>query len=165
MLEQGTPNFSPFSGKLRVRVCGILIEDEKVLLINHRNIGPLGYLWSPPGGGVEFSESLHEALKKEFLEETSLHIEVRDYLFVNEHIDNRHHAIELFFSVKRISGDPELGSDPELDASNQILQDIKYFSFDEIKQLPEDAFHRAFSTINNLKEILNIRGLITFKDY
>ena len=165
MLESHTTNSSPFSGKIRVRACGMLIKNDKVLLLNHHSVGPLGYLWSPPGGGVEFGQSLHETLKREFMEETNLKIEVEDYLFTNEHIDERHHAIELFFSVRLLSGELTLGTDPELASTDQILTDARYFSMEEIRQMPKDAIHSTFSTINNLKEILNIRGLITFKDY
>ena len=164
MLENHTKS-SPFSQKLRVRVCGILIKKNKVLLLNHQTIGPLGYLWAPPGGGVEFGQSLHEALKKEFMEETNLTIEVGSYLFTNEHIDDKHHAIELFFEVKAVSGELSLGFDPELSATDQILNEVKYMSLDEIKEIPKAGVHQVFSRINNVKEILNIRGLITFKDY
>lgn len=165
MLDSKTINSLPFSGKLRVRVCGILIEGGKVLLLKHNKIGSLGYLWSPPGGGVEFGQSVIDALKKEFLEETNLIVEVENYLFLNEHMDDHYHAIELFFSVKRVSGDLALGSDPELPLSEQILAEARYFDDEELRQIPEEAIHSAFSTINNLKEILNIRGLITFKVY
>ena len=80
--ENHTEN--PCEGKVRVRVCGILHENGKILLLKHESIGPAGYLWSPPGGGVEFGESLVETLEKEFLEETNLSIKVGNYLFTNE---------------------------------------------------------------------------------
>jgi len=165
MLERPATITSPFSGKVRVRVCGILIQDNKVLLLNHKTIGARGYLWSPPGGGVEFGETTDQALRKEFMEETNLKVKVKEYLFAHEHIDQKHHAIELFFSVEHISGELKLGTDPELSPSNQILSEAKFFTFSELQRIPSDAIHSAFSTISNLKEILSIRGLITFKDY
>lgn len=153
------------SGKVRVRVCGILVRNEKVLLLKHYSIGSRGYLWSPPGGGVEFGQRLQEALQREFLEETNLSIEVGEYLFTNEHIDNQHHAIELFFVVKHRSGRLKLGIDPELDSSNQILTEAKFLSKQEIEQIPKDAIHSIFSSTNDWRDVLNIRGLITFKNY
>ncbi|WP_420318276.1 NUDIX domain-containing protein [Ekhidna sp.] len=152
-----------FEEKVRVRVCGILEEDNQILLLKHDKIGPAGYLWSPPGGGVEFGESHEEALKKEFKEETNLVVEIVKFLFTNEFISEKHHAIELFFLVKRISGDLMLGNDPELGPEQQILSDARFFSYDELKTLPKNAIHNAFNTVYERDKITELRGLITFK--
>ena len=162
MLDTKMEKKTPFSGKVRVRACGILVKDGKILLLRHRSIGPRGYLWSPPGGGVLFGQSLHETLRREFLEETNLIVDVGEYLFTNEHIDNQHHAIELFFTVKHCSGRLKLGIDPELNPSDQILTEAKFLSYQDIEQIPKDAIHRIFSSTNDWKEILSIQGLITF---
>ena len=98
-----------FIGKVRVRVCGILEEEGKILLLKHQPFGPAGYLWLPPGGGVEFGDTLEETLRREFLEETHLNIEIEKYLFSNEFITNQLHALEHFYLVKRISGQLKLG--------------------------------------------------------
>ncbi len=162
MLETSNTD-NPFTGKVRVRVGGILQENEKLLLLKHKNLGPEGYLWLPPGGGVEYGESLHEALKKEFLEETNLEIEVGEYLFTNEFIKKPYHAIEIFFSVKRISGTLKLGFDPELSKNHQILEEAKFFSMQEIEALPKTAIHNAFQTAGVQDKITDLRGLFTFK--
>ena len=152
-----------FQGKVRVRVCGILKENSEILLLKHNSIGPEGYLWSPPGGGVEFGENIAETLKKEFLEETNLHVEVGEYLFANEYIGGNHHAIELFFEVRRLSGDLELGSDPELSAEKQILTEARFFSASDLAAIPENAIHNAFNAAGERDKITELRGLITFK--
>ncbi|MEO9873117.1 NUDIX domain-containing protein [Ekhidna sp.] len=154
---------NPFEGKVRVRVCGILEEDGKFLLLKHLSIGPAGYLWSPPGGGVEFGESVHETLKKEFMEETNLKIDVKEYLFTNEYIDNKHHAIELFFNVSRISGTLKLGEDPELNKKSQILAEARFFSKEDLKKLSQETIHNAFNTAGERDKIAELRGLVTFK--
>ncbi|WP_436517226.1 NUDIX domain-containing protein [Ekhidna sp. To15] len=154
---------NPFGGKVRVRVGGLLVENSKILLLKHQNIGPEGYLWSPPGGGVEFGESLHEALKKEFLEETNLNINVGEYLFTNEFIRKPYHAIELFFLVKRTSGTLKLGYDPELAENQQMLTDAKFFSAKEIETIPTAAIHNVFNTAGARHKITDLRGLFTFK--
>ncbi|MEQ6166565.1 MULTISPECIES: NUDIX hydrolase [unclassified Ekhidna] len=162
MLEQKQKE-NPFEGKVRVRVCGLLIENSKVLLLKHDNIGPGTHLWSPPGGGVEFGESLEETLKKEFEEETNLNIEVGDYLFTNEFIGNKYHAIELFFKVIRISGEMKLGNDPELSPEDQILSELRFFSPEELEKLPAETIHNAFDAAGARDKIAELRGLITFK--
>lgn len=154
---------NPFEGQVRVRVCGLLVENGQILLLKHDNIGPGGHLWSPPGGGVEFGENLEETLKKEFEEETNLHIEVGDYLFTNEFISNKYHAIELFFEVCRISGEISLGNDPELSAEEQILSELRFFSQEELEKLPAETIHNAFDAAGARDKIAELRGLITFK--
>ena len=52
-----------FGGKVRVRVGGILIENDQILLLKHEGVGKKEFLWSPPGGGMEFGENAEENLK------------------------------------------------------------------------------------------------------
>lgn len=154
---------NPFGGKVRVRASGILIENEKILLLRHENLGSAGYLWLPPGGGVEFGDSLYDTLKKEFQEETNLTIEIGQFLFVNEFIKQPYHAIELFFEVKRVSGTLELGFDPELSADEQMLSDAKFFSRSEIDDLDSETIHNMFDSAGARDKITDLRGLFTFK--
>ena len=145
-----------FQGKVRVRVCGLLISEDKVLLLNHSGIGQKGALWSPPGGGIEFGEGAKETLIREFMEETNLEITVGEYLFLNEHIDEKHHAIELFFRVTYRSGHLSLGTDPEMD--EQILTDVKFFSLVEIRKEPIGTVHSIFEKVDSLDDLFNLRG-------
>lgn len=46
-----------------------------------------------PGGGVQHGESLVEALRREVLEETGVHVQVHEALFVREFIADRHHNL------------------------------------------------------------------------
>ena len=153
----------PFSHKVRVRVCGILTENDKILLLKHDSIGQEGHLWAPPGGGVAFGESLDECLKKEFLEETNLVIEVGSYLFTNEYIGPKYHAIEVFFEVFLKSGALKLGSDPELPLNEQILSEAKFFSPEELEALPDNTLHNAFYASETPYKITDLKGLLTFK--
>ena len=164
MLGDSDQNQYSFENKVRVRVCGILKDTKGTLLLKHKGIGKAGYLWSPPGGGVEFGDSLINTLVREFKEETNLDIEVGEFLFTNEHIDSTHHALEFFFRVKQVSGSLLLGFDPELAASKQILTDAKFFSTEELNQLPGNALHSAFLLAKTRDKIDDLRGLITFKD-
>ena len=155
---------SPFEKKVRVRVCGILSEPQGILLIKHEGIGEGGHLWSPPGGGVEFGERLEQCLEREFKEETNIDVKATAYLFSNEHIDRIHHAIELFFKVVRVSGELQLGSDPELAQEDQMMKEARFFTPEALYQLPENTLHEAFLTSNSRERIGDLRGLITFKD-
>jgi len=130
-----------FGGRIRVRICGILIENEQILLVKHRGLGEAGFLWNPPGGGANFGESYAETLKREFLEETGLEVEGGRFLVFNEFISKGIHALELFFEVKRTAGRLQLGMDPELSMEEQMLIDLKFWTKEEISQLPAHQFH------------------------
>jgi 8-oxo-dGTP diphosphatase len=149
-----------FQGKVRVRAVGLLIEDNRLLLLKHSGLGPQGFIWSPPGGGVEFGLSAEETVIKEFREETHLKISVERFLFVNEHRDRIHHAVELFFEVRKISGTPTLGSDPEI--NEQILTEINYFTMEELRQLPSLAAHSILSGIDTIEDVLKLKGYYKF---
>ena len=60
-------------------VGGVIIHEGSVLLVR-RASEPLKGEWSIPGGLVELGEKLAEAVKREVLEETALHIEPGDVL-------------------------------------------------------------------------------------
>lgn len=155
----------PFEGKVRVRVCGILMESEQILLLKHDRIGSLGYLWAPPGGGVKFGNSLEETLIREFQEETGLSIEIKDYLFTNEYIGKKYHALEVFYKVERKGGELRLGTDPELATDNQMLSAARFFNRESLNLIPALAIHSAFNCLSERYEITELRGLHTFKDY
>lgn len=146
-------------GKVRVRGCGILIEDGCILLAAHKNLGP-DVLWIPPGGGVEFGQDLPETLVRELEEETSLKVAVEDFLFVNEFRSDKYHAVEVFFSIRRLSGDLALGHDPEF--AEQMLTDLRFFSDNDLKMIPEEMKHSIFSEIQHIEDLNKLRGYYKF---
>ena len=58
-----------YGNRIRIRVCGILIQNEKILLVNHSGLTVSNTFWSPPGGGLKYGESVIQCLEREFLEE------------------------------------------------------------------------------------------------
>jgi 8-oxo-dGTP pyrophosphatase MutT (NUDIX family) len=77
----------------------ILINDEKILLMNTRSTGK----YFPPGGGVALDERIEVALKREVKEETSLEIEIVRFLhfkesfFYYDPLDEAYHSFSFFF--------------------------------------------------------------------
>src|SRR5688500_12756173 len=92
-----------YGNKIRVRVCGLCWQEDKLLMVNHSGIRD-GDFWAPPGGGLEFGESLEQRLKQEFLEETGLAVSPGHFIFGSEFIQKPLHAIELFFNVSIVGG-------------------------------------------------------------
>jgi 8-oxo-dGTP diphosphatase len=65
----------PATAKRRVPCVGALIHDDHGrLLVVRRAREPAAGRWSVPGGRVETNESDYQALVREVLEETSLHV-------------------------------------------------------------------------------------------
>ena len=67
----------------------------------------VGTHYNLPGGGVEENELLEDAVRREVLEETCLHIDVRRILFVFEYVPTEHrykygarHKVSVIFQCE-----------------------------------------------------------------
>ena len=147
-----------FGERIRVRVCGVCVEANKILMIKHLIVGKQDYLWAPPGGGMNFGESARDCLIREFFEETGLDIQVGEFLFVYEFKDPPLHAIELFFEVRRIGGRLIKGQDPEMSPDNQIISQVSFLSIESLKKENPLQIHGVFRNIENLSFILKKKG-------
>jgi 8-oxo-dGTP diphosphatase len=149
-----------YGNSVRFRVCGIWIQNDKILLVDQQVYGADRSFWSPPGGGIEFGESAQDALKREFKEETELTAEIGDLLFVNEFIQPPLHAIELFFGIKSLAGEMATGFDPEFSPEQQLIREVRFLSLEELKAFPQLA-HGLFSRINSLQDLYQIKGYLS----
>ena len=148
-----------YGNKLRVRVCGILIENNQLLLVKHQAILENGCFWAPPGGGLQIGEGMVEALQREFYEETHLHISVGKLLFVSEFLRLPLHAVELFFEVHRTQGEAQLGTDPEL--QHQLMESVAWLGWNEISALQANEKHLLFAHCEQVADILQLSGFLS----
>lgn len=151
-----------YGHRLRVRVCGVCIENDKILLIHHRGLGKNNSLWAPPGGGMDYGEDAEQALKREFLEETGLLITLERFLFVHEYLDPPLHGIELFFEVKRTGGRLRKGHDPEMSEADQLITETGFKDLKKLKSQVPDSLHYVLQKINSTNSILNQSGYFKF---
>lgn len=154
---------SKFGNHLRMRVNGILIQDQKILLIKHE-MGNGRILWSVPGGGMEFGQNIKSNLQREFKEETGLIVDINDYLFVYEYLNPPLHALEHFFSVESNAGLLKIGTDPELEPAHQLISDVRWMDINDIVSLPKDSLHPIFWGIKSLDCLGLYKGYFNFEN-
>ncbi len=122
-------------------------------------------IWMPPGGGLQFGESLHTALKREVKEETGLLIEPVSLLWIHEFIEKPFHAVEFYFECSVAGGALKLGKDPERESGDQILLDLKFVSFEEIASMNVYPEFLKKEIINHGKMPLNLRHIVSGEEF
>ena len=69
--------------RFTLRVYGILINENKQVLVSDEFIRGQ-YYTKFPGGGLEFGEGTRDCLKREFMEEMGLNVEVGDHIYTTD---------------------------------------------------------------------------------
>lgn len=86
-----------------IRVYGILINNEKQVLVSDEFIRGK-YYTKFPGGGLELGEGTRDCLKREFKEEMNLEVQVDDHIYTTDHYQKsafhpEHQIISIYYSV------------------------------------------------------------------
>ena len=105
-----------------LRVYGILINEYKQVLVSDEYIRG-NYYTKFPGGGLEFGEGTRDCLKREFIEEMDLKVEVGEHIYTTDYFqmsafNPSHQIISIYYFVQ------------PLEAIKAPLR-LKPFEFDE----------------------------------
>lgn len=113
---------------VRIRACGFLVREGRLLLVAHAKNSEV--YWLLPGGGVEFGESLTEALRREFREELGIDVEIGSLVLVCDSIDpsGGRHILNVCFRCDWSGGELHLGKD-------RRLHDYRFVASDELSSL------------------------------
>ena len=90
--------------EIRPIVLGVAIKDNKLLVGEGFDKVKNQTFYRPLGGGIEFLEKSDEALKREFLEEINISIDIGKFLGLSENIftyqGKNAHEMVLYYTIK-----------------------------------------------------------------
>lgn len=152
-----------YGHQVRTRVCGVLIQNGAILLVKHLGLSKAGFLWTPPGGGVQYGMNSEANLIREFKEETGLHVKNERFLFVYEYLGAPLQTIELFYEVSLTGGDLIKGKDPEMPDSQQIIDEVRFVSFEELGRFDPESIHYMLHGVSDAEHLLHKTGLFKFE--
>lgn len=89
-----------------IRVYGILINKQRQVLVSDEFIRG-NYYTKFPGGGLEFGEGTRDCLKREFMEEMNLPVEVGDHIYTTDYyqvsaFNPAHQLISIYYFAKAL---------------------------------------------------------------
>ena len=87
-----------------IRVYGILINEKNQVLVSDEYIRG-DYITKFPGGGLELGEGTRDCLKREFMEEMNLNVQVGDHIYTTDYYQRsafnpEHQIISIYYYVQ-----------------------------------------------------------------
>jgi 8-oxo-dGTP pyrophosphatase MutT (NUDIX family) len=139
----------------RPSVYGILIEKNKVLLVKQKG----GYDF--PGGGIKINETIEQALKREFFEETGIRVKTKQLIHAATNFFTLGYytkkfkpvnAILLYYTCQKISGKL---------SNNYLTGDEKLFTFGpewiDLKHITKIKYENAVNSVEIIKKALKLK--------
>ncbi|HVG13449.1 MAG TPA: NUDIX domain-containing protein [Chitinophagaceae bacterium] len=117
------------TGKFNIRVYGILTDEKKGLLVSDELIKG-NYYTKFPGGGLEYGEGTRDCLKREFMEEMNLNVEVLEHLYTTDFYQESafrpgDQIVSIYYKVKALEPIAVRLSYKEFDFSEHDLANYK----------------------------------------
>ena len=121
-----------------VRVYGILVNDQQEILISDEQEYGIQFT-KLPGGGLEYGEGLIEGLKREFVEECNVGVEVISHFYTTDFFVksafNDSQIISVYYLVKNTStltlAFKTVAFD--FDGEGEILQAFRWIKLSDLK--------------------------------
>ena len=135
--------------KFNVRVYGILLNEQKQVLVSDEYIRG-EYYTKFPGGGLEFGEGTRECLQREFKEEMNLDVSIEDHIYTTDIFQmsaftTEHQIIAIYYFAKALQPITVPIRTAAFDFDEQQLQvyeqtkQIETFRFIDWKNFTADA--------------------------
>jgi len=135
--------------QFNIRVYGVLINEQQQVLVSDELIRGQ-YYTKFPGGGLELGEGTRDCLKREFLEEMDLKVEVQDHLYTTDFyqpsaFNPDHQIISIYYLVKPLEEITARLSNKVFDFNHEQLEsyklknEIEAFRFIDWQELNEES--------------------------
>ena len=115
----------------RISAGGIIVQQNKVLLVQHAYENGLDF-WVLPGGGVEGVEGFMKAAEREVFEETNLVVQAQRIAYIEDFIDEGRYVCKFWVYCKLQGGDL---STSNKEAEETFLKSVGFFTRDEIQTM------------------------------
>jgi 8-oxo-dGTP pyrophosphatase MutT (NUDIX family) len=140
------------------RYQGVIILNDQILLIKHRQYKDGFEYWVLPGGGREEGESEEECVKREIKEETNLDVVVERLLLdIPGQADNFYRFYKSYL-CKTLTDNVQPGFEPEFEKGvGYEISEVGWFDFRNEEKWPNDqVFNRVIYP--QLKKIQKLLG-------
>jgi 8-oxo-dGTP pyrophosphatase MutT (NUDIX family) len=117
--------------KHRISAGVILVEDETILMVNHKKPGYYDF-WVPPGGGVLGIEDIESAAKRELKEETGLTTSSIKLAYIEEFYKPEERGCKFWFYSNNSNG--YLQVEPASAEREQII-DVQFIKRSNLSKL------------------------------
>lgn len=115
----------------RISAGGIVVHQNKVLLVHHYRENTFDF-WVLPGGGVEGEEGFMKAAEREVYEETNLAVRADKIAYIEDFIDEGRYVCKFWVYCELESGDLSLANK---DLEETFLKDAAFFTREEIQTM------------------------------
>lgn len=121
---------------------GVLIFNQNRILLGQRKGSHGALTWSPPGGHLEFGETLEDCAMREVQEETGLKLDTPKMLAVTNdvfHTEDKHY-VTIFFRADFPEGQEVQNLEP-----HKLIE----WNWVEVEKLPENLFLPMKNLLNS----------------
>jgi 8-oxo-dGTP diphosphatase len=92
--------------RFNIRIYGILINEKKQVLVSDEFIRG-NYYTKFPGGGLEFGEGTRDCLRREFMEELELKVNIGDHIYTTDYFqmsafNPEHQIISIYYFAEAL---------------------------------------------------------------
>lgn len=92
--------------KFNIRVYGVLVNEKRQILVSDELIRGM-YITKFGGGGLELGEGTRDCLRREFLEEMNLKVEIGQHIYTTDYyqpsaFNEKHQIISIYYYVKAL---------------------------------------------------------------
>lgn len=130
-----------------IRVYGILLNEQKQILVSDEFIRGK-YYTKFPGGGLELGEGTRDCLKREFKEEMDLNVEIGDHIYTTDYYQQSafnpdHQIISIYYFAKPLEPITFALTNSKFDFTEEQLKiykeksEIETFRFVDLKDFSE----------------------------